>query len=276
MTIAVTRHVFLCVFWRTIISTLIETSIAVAYRFADHTSSHDGHGEMTLLADQLPPTSLDARQKRHWNRTEEILSHCWEPLAGFVTVAATNDTSTTNVVDHALRCYGEVTILGTRQLAYAMNIMEQDQVIFYDLGAGVGRLTTQMYLDQPHRIQKAVGIELSPDRHAIAMDAWHCMTNSAEDAGSSLPIQFIHGDILTEDWHDATHVFLSSLCFPDSVLESLQHAILTSMPSLRVVASLNRLNLLYKHDHWSETEVPIQMSWGPGSAKIYHHVMIMT
>lgn len=258
---------------------ILQTSVVIvdaSYRFADLIYHDSIHGvDMTLLADLPPPNSLDSSNVRHWNRTEELLSTCWEPLAGF----ASTD------IDHALRCYGEVTVLGTRQLAHAMdmteeqNQMENDGIIFYDLGSGVGRLTSQVYLDQPHLVQKAVGIELSTDRHAIAVDAWNCIANmhaSSSSTSSLPPIHFIHGDILKEDWQEATHIFLSSLCFPDMVLESIQQQILgnlASSSSLRVVASLNRLNLLYRHEQWSETEVPIQMSWGPGSAKIYRRLI---
>ena len=110
---------------------ILQTSVVVvdsSYRFADliyHDSSHVV--EMTLLADLPPPSSLDSAYVRHWNRTEELLSTCWEPLAGF----ASTD------IDHALRCYGEVTVLGTRQLAHAMDITEEqnqtenDGIIFY-------------------------------------------------------------------------------------------------------------------------------------------------
>jgi hypothetical protein len=208
-------------------------------------------------------------------------------------------------------------------------------VVFYDLGSGVGRLVTQIYLDQPWRIQKSVGIELALDRHELAVQALAGIRdyfdetemigggrgaagheddndNNGDDDGSDISgtidssssstkvgdgddddsmkntdnnnnnninsqlwIEFHHGDALVVDWSDATHVYLSSLCFPKSVLEALQRIILQERPHLKVVAALNRLDVLLQesNDAWQERQVDIQMSWGPaGTAKIYTRV----
>jgi len=98
-------------------------------------------------------------------------------------------------------------------------------------------------------------------------------------------IQYYHGDILDSSWtwrEDATHIFLSSLCFPPIVLDAIQRQILgwndnsgrSSSSSLQVVASLKRLDLLKTSDEWEEDigDVHIQMSWGPGIVKIYRRV----
>jgi Histone methylation protein DOT1 len=378
-----------------------------AYRFADHelvsqdldhnhnyngetamitTSSGGGGVGVTLLADVAPPTStLDCFQTS-WQRTDEIVASYWEDNVGYSLPSQSKDDEDDNShntvnaqKDNHNRelTYGEVTILGGRQLAYEMGISTgattghnkedacagmncneplghcrhpydnaddddddkkvatKKNVIFYDLGSGVGRLVTQMYLDQPWRIVKSVGIELSWERHEWALQAltgiqqtrwwWdsssfsttqddspdpascrhrtadlvtnmtaHSRSNSTTTPYSivtnpPLPIKFHHGNVLEVDWSDATHIFLSSLCFPQPVLDALQHSILKldgnedddsgsrstpqrrrrRRPQLRVVAALNRLELLKESGEWDERNAYIQMSWGPGTVKIY-------
>ncbi len=246
----------------------------VAFRFADHITSNDIN-QVTFIADIPPPTATDPALSKYWNRSDELLARCWKVTAGFersTDAYADTDrivTKSDKDTNHAITCYGEVTSLGTRQLAYAiMNTDggEYDDVRFYDLGSGVGRLTAQFFFDQPYRMQKSVGVELALDRHEIAIQALNCIHHD-DDYSLSIPIQYFHGDILELDWSDASHVFVSSLCFPKHILESLQIK-LVQIQSLQVVAALNRLDRLCQ-EGWIESEAPIQMSWGPGIAKMY-------
>ena len=360
-----------------------------AYRFADHVvaSQEDDQNEynqetgaataaatavgegVTFIADLPPPTSTLPCFQTSWHRTDELLSFFWEDNVGYSLSSQEDDKN-----HHPNRelTYGEVTVLGGRQLAYEMGIgtgtttvagpndaaakRKKDVVIFYDLGSGVGRLVAQMYLDQPWRVQKSVGIELSLERHQWAIHAltgleqhqhqqdqrWldsideSCSSSSSScDSPADLlrttnnnnnddshhhhhlslvvgqSIEFHHGNVLEVNvWRDdATHIFVSSLCFPEAVLDALQQQIILDWDdvghqhenndhdstrrdhqhgedrrerrhhrqrgvqpnkNLQVVASLNRLGRLYKSEEWEERTVSIQMSWGPGTVKIYH------
>lgn len=288
---------------------LIPLQCFCAYRFADHildedlgagtsgftASFSDGPNDVTeddvplhrrwqpetYLADISPPTASAECYRDDWTRSDWYLSLFWNENAGF---------SKRGDDRHAFT-YGEVTPLGVRQLAYEMGIASEEcsasstkDVVFYDLGSGVGRLVTQMYFDQPRRIRQAIGVELALDRHEIAKQALMDIQSmelvdglidvgfSVEDA--SFPIVLLQGDALNVDWSkDATHVFMSSLCFPKHVLESLQMMVL-NIPKIQVVAALNRLDVLRRLNFWEEREVQIQMSWGPGVAKIYQKVMV--
>jgi SAM-dependent methyltransferase len=167
---------------------------------------------------------------------------------------------------------------------------EADRVVFYDLGSGVGRLVTQIYMEN-YRVKRAVGVELSLERHTIAIEALTEILESFNDYGtlsryqninddyecfvgsmvSAIPsaIEFVHGDALEVDFTDATHLFMSSLCFPQEVLMILQERIL-HLPRIEVVAALNRLELFWlRKEEWNEREISIQMTWGPSTAKIY-------
>jgi Histone methylation protein DOT1 len=294
------------------------------------TQGYHARKDMTYLADMLPPPPppMSGRDddKDHRERVDAIMQTYWRPNDGFFGSSSSSNKEYDDDDDddnHAALTYGEVTSLGCRQLAYAMNIHQSsssssnNDVVFVDLGSGVGRLVTQMYLDHYpfHRIQKAVGVELSQERHDIGIRALQSiieqelvgmrrtnhhieiMSTTTTDANptelpqssssytvSNMAIELIRGDAVeylqsTTRSDGITHVYMSSLCFPDHVLEKLQRLLLqqqqssssSSSSSLQVVAALNRLDLFHQDSAtWQETEVPIQMSWGPGVVKVYH------
>lgn len=268
----------------------------------------------TYLADLPPGTARCNNNIELWNRNDSVLGRFWSPEDGIGRSAVDGGTDSGNHLGsqaHYLT-YGEVTPLGVRQLAYEMGIAKCDdqdyqtrrvgddhnndesEIVFYDLGSGVGRLVTQMYIDQPDRVAKAVGIELAEDRHSIGAIALEGIIaeeqyeaeiffNTAYEndknminAGSMIatkpfPIQLIHGDALEVEFDPATtHVFISSLCFPRNVLLELQKKLLR-LSNIRVVAALNRLDLIHQlgGEQWEEQNMPIQMSWGDSMAKIY-------
>lgn len=272
--------------------------------------------QITYLADTLPVTARCNRNIEIWNRNDSILSRYWSPEDGIATKIFEDGSDSSSHLDsqsHQLT-YGEVTPLGVRQLAYEMGIVDcddqddgtthiqndkkdQSEIVFYDLGSGVGRLVTQMYIDQPDRIAKAIGIELAEDRHTIGAFALERIIaeeqyraeqiRSPYDEGNDVgdrstlvstnpcPIQLIHGDALELDFDEKTsHVFMSSLCFPEDVLLALQKKLLR-LPNISVIAALNRLDLIYHLDgeQWEERSVMIQMSWGDCMAKIYHKIV---
>jgi hypothetical protein len=139
-----------------------------------------------------------------------------------------------------------------RSLGKNKNADDDDEIIFYDLGSGVARLVTQIYIDQPDRVTKAIGIELAKDRHDIGIQALDGIiqeqllsnninnnnnnnkdgtllahtdhdNNNKDDTESivttQFPVQLIHGDVVEKDLLDSTtHVYISSLCFPENVL----------------------------------------------------------
>jgi len=270
--------------------------------------------KITYVADIPPDTSRCNHDSEIWNRNDSILSRYWSPGDGVVKTISDDGTDNENHLDsrsHHLT-YGEVTPLGVRQLAYEMGIANCDyldnrtrriddthnnddsEIVFYDLGSGVGRLVTQMYIDQPDRMVKAVGIELAENRHMIGaialagiiakeedlVENLHASYEGKKDAKSTstmistkpFPIQLIHGDAIEVDLDPATtHVFISSLCIPDSVLLAIQKKLLL-LSNISVVAALNRLDLIHQlvGEQWEERNVPIQMSWGDSMAKIYH------
>ena len=176
--------------------------------------------------------------------------------------------------------YGEVTGVGARQLAEEMGISSakarggEGRIIFYDLGSGVARLVVQMVLDNPVAIHKCVGVELSKERHDVASSALSRIRSSEYKSDLLSKVELSNADALEYDFSDATHIYISSLCFPRQVLEELQDIILT-LDDVRVVAALNRLDKLESSSDWvvRDTPVAVQMTWGSGSAKIYRKTL---
>ena len=277
-------------------------------------SSGRGDQDFTHLVDVLPVTAQCGFNLERWHQTDLILSRFWTPKDGIDDIFFQIDSEDINYYKserHHLT-YGEVTPLGVRQLAYEMGIAkcddgedqttlfdngnieynnddDDDGIVFYDLGSGVGRLVTQIYVDQPDRVIKAIGVELAEKRHNIGTNALNgIMEEDLFGAGTfdgiakynddiataQFSIKLIHGDATEVDLDSATtHVFISSLCLPKNVLLTIQERLL-HLPNIRVIAALNRLDMMHQlgGEKWHERDVPIQMSWGAGTAKLYHKV----
>jgi len=188
--------------------------------------------------------------------------------------------------ENSASTYGEITLLGARQLFHHMrltNASDNQDFHFYDLGSGGGRLVIQSYLEVP-TISKSVGIEMSPSRHEIATQTYNNLHVNGDikiirdlarrsygiehnkDSEAS-GIELHEGDLFQLDISKATHIYASSLCFSDQMMEMLVDKIEREATSLQVVASLRLLplketnkNALVKvgRNPWQEW---IEMSW---------------
>ena len=224
----------------------IITCWAQPHRFADYVES-----TITSLADVPPPVGPGVQDA--WRQTDALIAAYWSSGDGF------------DGKDGKEYTYGEVTGVGAMGVPSA----EDSSINVYDLGSGVARLVIQMVLDNPAAINKSVGVELSKERHDVASSALSRIRVSDYSSELLSKVELSNADALKSDFSDATHIYISSLCFPRSVLEALQDIIFT-LDGVRVVAALNRLDKLEVSSEWDEgQDVPLQMTWGAGSAKIY-------
>lgn len=81
--------------------------------------------------------------------------------------------------------YGEVTVLGARQLFKYMKMTSTDgeggkRINFVDLGSGSGKLVSQAFLEIPF-INRATGIELSHTRHMQSIEACENVQEDVHD-----------------------------------------------------------------------------------------------
>lgn len=130
---------------------------------------------------------------------------------------------------------------------------------FFDLGSGGGRLVIQSHLEIPS-VVKSVGIELSPSRHAIAIQTWQGLLLSGEakrirqlaekafgissyDNNAPPQVELHEGDLFLLDISEATHMYVSSLCFSENMLERLVDKIEREGTALQTLASLRLLPL---------------------------------
>ena len=122
-----------------------------------------------------------------------------------------------------------------------------NHVVFYDLGSGRGKLVLQAYMELS-RVRKSVGIELGPQRHASAISAWDDLKpkihrlrreNHNDINNNAATVELLEGDFLHADLSQVTHMYLSSLAYPDD----LMHRIATKLqrespPHLQCIATL--------------------------------------
>lgn len=158
--------------------------------------------------------------------------------------------------------YGEVTTLGARQLFYFMGISSStsssrsdDNVVFYDLGCGRGKLVIQALLEL-ERVDKSIGVELSRMRQQAAVMAWQSLTSQhvALQASSSR-LGLLQGDLFDQDLSNATHIYVASLCFTDAMMHDLQQK-LKALPQLKCVATLK------KFPTWAHSRSEyVEMTW---------------
>ncbi|KAL7549215.1 hypothetical protein ACHAWF_012485 [Thalassiosira exigua] len=156
--------------------------------------------------------------------------------------------------------YGEITVLGARQLFHHMGLANDksnkldDQ--FFDLGSGGGRLVVQSHLELPS-VAKSVGIELSPSRHKVAARNWQRLVQNGDaerirklaeeswgvrnENSIKSTVELHEGDLFELDITKATHLYVSSLCFSENMLERLVDKIERDGISLKIVASLRLL-----------------------------------
>jgi len=185
--------------------------------------------------------------------------------------------------------YGEVTTLGARQLFSYMHMMhpkqkdgrhdrkqEQfDPMVFYDLGMGRGKLVVQAFLEL--NIQHSIGIELSPTRYQTAVMAWdtilheYSAVSSSSSSSSSSPdhhrrLFLRQGDLLEYDWcKDATHVYVASLCFSDTMMNNLGEKLKNSGDGGDESSSFRRLQCLATLKQLPDMEYSrmeyVEMTW---------------
>ncbi|CAJ1339455.1 unnamed protein product [Effrenium voratum] len=113
----------------------------------------------------------------------------------------------------------------------------------------------QAYLEWP--VLRSRGVELSVSRHRRALEAWEALLLSEEayelrrqalglrgisrEPDPLEEVQLLQGDLLDADISDVTHIYLSSLCFSESMMFEVAHKLQKEAVHLRGLASLRPL-----------------------------------
>jgi SAM-dependent methyltransferase len=131
--------------------------------------------------------------------------------------------------------YGELMPTATVRLLEQLELTRAD--VFYDLGAGVGKVVLLAALTTP--VKRAIGIELSPRRVATGNEA--LALACAERLRGAERASLIEADMLRCDLADATVVYTCSTAFSHAFVRKLVRR-LASLPKLRMVVSLQELD----------------------------------
>lgn len=200
--------------------------------------------------------------------------------------------------DDKIFTYGEATTMGVRQLIQLLELKGLDEedrhkcdtpIIFYDLGSGAGKLVAQVFLENV--VHCSIGVELSAHRHSLAEQNWSNLQKSPEAASGEFhqmfttnhfmgqpKVQFLNQDILDTDFSDATHLYISSLCFPDEVTDKVCDVVMNNhrqFGRLRMVVALSNLPLFEAEENrsrWKKSFELIHMTWGFSTARLYKFV----
>ena len=130
--------------------------------------------------------------------------------------------------------YGELLPAGVDKLFAILGLDQTSS--FYDLGAGTGRSLLQVAMMQPD-MRRAVGVELSATRLEYGEVA---LQRLRQLNATICPVELREGDIGDNTYPDATHAFVSSVCFDDALLRKIARN-LGLNANFRVMVSLRQL-----------------------------------
>jgi len=151
--------------------------------------------------------------------------------------------------------YGEINFLSF--IALLSLVKPDHNTAFYDLGSGVGKAVLACAMVYP--VQKSVGIEFLPELHKSACKQSQKLTSLQDYANTANKIEFILGDFLETDLHDATLIFINATTFIGSIWERLCSR-LDELPQLVTVISTSKA--LISNNFFVAKSTRIQMSWG--------------
>jgi SAM-dependent methyltransferase len=137
--------------------------------------------------------------------------------------------------------------------------------IFYDLGSGTGKAVFCSAL--LYDLKKCCGIELLPSLYKTSINQLEKFKFLPDSKAS--PILFIHGDLLTVDFREATIVFINATSFTAEFWQLISDKLNFLTNGARIIITSKKLNtssykLLDAKLYW--------MSWGWNSVYIYQKI----
>lgn len=158
--------------------------------------------------------------------------------------------------------YGEILPHSVSKLLAYLNLTDQDS--FLDLGAGMGKLLLQVFLES--KIHTAIGIEIDMQLHEQAQLSLQKAKKQVPEFFLQRRIEFLNASFLEYALPQTTHALIASPCFTISTLDTLVRNInninsLKTLISLRPLAGLK--NLVFKRT------LRIECSWDTALAYIY-------
>jgi precorrin-6B methylase 2 len=155
--------------------------------------------------------------------------------------------------------YGEILPESLAQLIKKLELTKKD--VLFDLGSGAGKVCIQVALTSP---AKAVGIELSSTRHALAQKIKQKIIGEyiLTDAKK---LEFIEGNITEFNLCSGTVFFMCSTCFSDELMKTLTQK-LEKIPHLIKIVSLRTLPVDVSSVIKLIDTLSLPMSWSDASS----------
>lgn len=136
--------------------------------------------------------------------------------------------------------------------------------IFYDLGSGVGKAVLACAM--VFNVKKSCGIELFQELHASALSQHQNLEMLPSYKEVARTIRLIHGDFLTENFSDATLIFINATSFfGPSWLHLNERLTITTQCPIVITTSKKLLSTAYIVTQ----ETLVHMSWGIVKAYIH-------
>jgi SAM-dependent methyltransferase len=143
----------------------------------------------------MKPTDLSARQ---------IMNRIYKDICGFeIQKVDEQEVRKSN----GSPVYGEINQQSLQKLFSLLDLTSHD--VFFDLGSGVGKVILHAALFTP--VKRAVGIELSKDRHQQALIALKKASFWAKHIHERC--EFIHDNLMNVDLSSATVIYTCSTAF---------------------------------------------------------------
>lgn len=110
--------------------------------------------------------------------------------------------------------YGEITRAGAQSVLGDKRIALGPKDVFFDLGAGFGRLT--LAAAAQWHTARAVGVELSTERFERSCALLGRLRGNFSEAGDGdfAAVEMVRGSLLDQDLSTASVVYVANLCFP--------------------------------------------------------------
>lgn len=165
---------------------------------------------------------------------KELIDSLYQSVSGFNIPICESDYITK---EGGAPTYGEITYESAQKIIEELSLSPHD--VFYDLGSGIGKMVMQVYLESP--VKKSGGIELSQTRCQRAQEAREKLKKDfPADYKEERILSFENSNINNADMHDATVVYMCSLCFSDDLMKQITDK-LSTLKHLKRVISLRQL-----------------------------------
>jgi precorrin-6B methylase 2 len=190
--------------------------------------------------------------------TKCLMERLYASMSGFDLAAGEAEEMTKDPSCEAAPTYGEILFDSLKTVLDDLKLTRND--VFYDLGAGIGKVAIQTYLTTP--VKKSVGVELSKTRHNKAETIKKELQNAGK-LDNNRQLLFLNKNIKDVDLSDATVVFMCSTCFSEKLMETILDKLNRNKNKRLFIITLKALPT--QNQFKLEKTYTLPMTWSNGS-----------